>query len=988
MNAARGLFDGPPPRIRAAPASAPFLDVLADAMASALGPDPFALSDALVLLPNRRAARGLIDAFARRLGGAALLPTIRPLGDPHAEDDPDVWGADPIGEALAAPIDAMQRRLQLAALIRRRDKAENGVEDPARAIALADELAKLLDSAATVERVAWEKLPKLVEEIELARHWASSAAFLDIVATFWPQHLKEQGLSDPAEHGATLRRALAARWRAEQPTRPIIIAGSTGSQATTRELMRVVAGLPRGVVVLPGVDVDLDAESWAMVGDQHPQHALKATLEALGVARGEIEPLVTETPSGRARRVLMREALAPAEKTADWLARLAAAGGAGFVKRGAEGMRLIEAQTEDQEATAIALMLREALEQEGARAAVVTPDAALARRIEAKLTRWGIEPAVSHGSPLRETEAGRLIALLCELARDASEPVGLAALLKHPRVTLARDARALAALEHEALRGARRHRSFSELAALGERGGDEKRLAWWRPVRAMVEATERALASLTALMAGGETTLAGFADALSEAAEAATGFDIWRERDGEMAAQLLREASEHGAALGPMPASAAPRVLLRLMDGREVPPPQTSGEARVAIWGLLEARLQRRELMILAGLNEGVWPARAPEDPFLSRAMRDKLGLPSLDARIGLAAHDFAQLANAPNVVLTRALRRDGSPTLASRWLWRLQTLVKGAGEEAERAFAPTPAYVEWARALDQPQALRTLRVPRPKPPAGKRLKRLSVTQVETLIRDPYALYARRILGLEFLKPIGAPTGPAERGIAVHRAIELFEDGQDHALLSDLLDEQLQRAGVSPERRAAERERLAISVAALIAWFEERKAKKLDVYRETKGVLQLGDVELSGVADRIEIGAGHVAVLDFKTGAPATAKQVEAGLAPQLPLLAAMLSAGVFKEAAAGAVKTVPAARATELSYWRFGNAEPTPVPLALDAMAEADKALSALKGLLARYADADQAFLSKPRVLLIKPYDEYDQLARRKEWADAEGEE
>ena len=982
MIAPRGLLDGPAPRILAAPASAPFLEVLAEAMVAALArdDDPFALADALVLLPNRRAAKGLIDAFAARLGGAALLPTIRPLGDPHAEDDPDVWGADPIGEEIPPAIEPMQRRLQLAALIRRRGVKENGVDDPARAIALADELGRLLDSASTVERVAWEKLPKLVEEIELARHWASSADFLDIIATFWPQHLKEQGVSDPAEHGAALRRALSARWRAEPPTRPIIIAGSTGSIATTRELMRVVAALPRGAVVLPGVDVDLDDESWAMVGDQHPQHALKATLAALGVERGAIAPLAVETESGRARRVLMREALAPAEKTADWLARLEAAGGAAFVQRGVEGLRLIEAQTEDEEATAIALMLREAMEQEGARAAVVTPDAALARRIETKLARWGIEPAVSHGTPLRETEAGRLIALLCELAGDASEPVGLAALLKHPRVTLGRDAGALAVLEHEALRGPRRYGDFAELAALGERTANEKQLARWRPARAMVEAAENALAPLAAAMAEEETTLAAFVDALSHAAETLTGFDAWQGRDGEMAAQLLREANEHGAWLGPMPTGAAPRVLLRLMDGREVPPAQAGAEARVAIWGLLEARLQRRELMILAGLNEGVWPGRAPEDPFLSRAMREKLGLPSLDARIGLAAHDFAQLANAPNVVMTRSLRRDGSPTLASRWLWRLQTLVKGAGQAAEQKLAPAQAYVDWARVLDKPAAPRPPKIPRPKPPAGKRLKRLSVTQVETLIRDPYALYARRILGLDFLKPIGAPAGPAERGSAVHKAIERFEDGGDHALLSDLLDEELRHAGVPAERRAAERQRLAISVAALIAWFEERKAKGATVYREKKGVLRLGDVDLSGVADRIEIGPGHVAILDFKTGAPATVRQVETGLAPQLPLEAAMLAEGAFAD--------VPPARATELTYWRFGNADPTPKPLDLDAMGEAAKALEALKSLLARYAQPEQPFLSKPRVLLIKPYDEYDHLARRKEWADAEGDE
>lgn len=974
MSAPLGLFDGPAPRLRAAPASAPFLETLADAMVTALvrDNDPFALSDALVLLPNRRARGGLIDAFAKRLGGAALLPTIRPLGDPHADDDPDVWGADPMSADILPPIEKMRRRMELASLIRRRDKAENGVEDPARAIALADELAKLLDGAATVDRVAWEKLSTLVEEIDLARHWAGSAAFLNIIAAYWPEHLKEQGLSDLAAHGAALRHALAARWRDSPPTRPIIIAGSTGSIATTRELMRVVAGLPRGVVVLPGVDVDLDEESWALLGDQHPQHALKATLAALGVARGEIPPLVGETPSGRARRVLMREALAPAEKTADWLTRIAAAGGADFVKAGAEGLRLIEAATEDEEAAAIALLLRETLERPDASAALVTPDVRLARRVEAKLARWGVSPVVSHGRPLHETEAGVLMALLCELARDPSEPVALAALLKHPRVTLAPDAAALARFEHEALRGPRRHATLEELAAMDK-------LVKFERAREIVDRAQTALAPLIAFMQREEIALGDFADVVTSTMEHVAGGGAWQGRDGENAAELLRDAIAFGAQLGPMQAQAAPRVLMRLMDGREVPP-LPGGDPRVAIWGLLEARLQRRDLMILGGLNEGVWPAASGDDPFLSRAMRDKLGLPSLDQRIGLAAHDFAQLANAPNVVLTRSMRREGSPTLASRWLWRLQTLVKGAGPEAERALKRADDYVAWAQALDRSEAPRTVKVPRPSPPADKRLKRLSVTQVETLIRDPYALYARRILGLDFLKSIGAPAGPAERGSAVHKAIERFEDGGDHALLSQLLDEELQHAGVSPERRAAERERLMVSVKALIDWFEARRALNLDVYREKKGVLDVDGVELSGIADRIEIGPGLVVILDFKTGKPPTEKQVQTGLSPQLPLEVAMLARGVFEG--------VPAADATELSYWRFGNAEPTPKPLDLDAMAEAEKALTALKGLLHRYAQADQPFLSKPRVQFIKPYAEYDHLARRKEWADAEADE
>lgn len=962
-----GLFEGPAPHVRAIPASAAFLDVLADAMANEFcaGGDPFALADALVLLPNRRSARGLIDALARRLGGAALLPAIRPLGDPHADDDPDVWGAEPAGADIAPPIDRTRRRMMLAQLIRGRDAAR-GMADPSRALALADELAKLLDSAATVERAAWEKLPTLVDNIELARHWAENADFLDIVATYWPQCLQELGLSDPAAHGSAVRLALAERWQTTPPAHPVIVAGSTGSIATTRALMRVVAGLPRGVVVLPGLDADLDDASWRELGDQHPQFALRETLAALGLERGPIASLGVETGGGRARRLLMREALAPPAQTADWLARLDAAGGADFAVRGASGVRLIEAATEDEEAAAIALLLREALETSGRTAALVTPDAGLARRVEAKLARWDAAPAVSHGRPLRETEAGRLIGLLCELAADPSEPVALAALLKHPRVRLA-DMGGLVALEHRALRGARRWQSLAELAALEELEKSE-------PARALVARLEAALAPMTQLGAD-ELLLGGFADAVAAVIETLAGRLAWSGRDGELAANMLRDLIGHGDALGPMPAYAAPRVLMQAMRGREVAP-APGGDARIAIWGPMEARLQRRDLIVLGGLNEGVWPAAPGEDPFLSRPMRQQLGLPSLEQRIGLAAHDFAQLANAPEVVLSRALRRDGSPTVASRWLWRLQTLLRGAGVE----LAPADEYLRWARRLDARAPPRAACAPRPRPPAGKRLERLSVTQVETLIRDPYAVYARRILGLECLKPVGAAAGPAERGTAVHRAIERFADADDPVLLADLLDEELRKAGLPAERRAAERARLAQSVEALIGWFAQRRSWEVEVKREVKGKVSIAGVELRATADRIAIGASGASILDFKTGAPPTAAQVQSGLAPQLPLEAAMLERGGFAELAP--------ARAAELLYWRFGGSEPTPAPLALDPGAEADNAWSRLEQLLNRYASPEQPFLSKPRVMFVKPYADYDHLARRKEWADAEGEE
>ncbi len=964
-----GLFEGPAPRVRAVPASAPFLDVFVDAMVDALWreDDPFALSDALVLLPNRRAAQGLIEAFARRLGGAALLPTIRPLGD--LDEDADVWGADPIALDVAPPLSAAARRLELASLVRAKFRAEGAEDDPARAIALADEACKLLEAAAAAEKVDWSRLPHLVDEIDLAAHWRVSAQFLEIITRYWPTRLAAAGRSDPSQRRTDLLLKLADFWRAAPPQRPVLIAGSTGSVAATRALMAVVAHLPKGAVILPGLDSDLDQRAWDGVGPQHPQFALRETLRTLGLARADILPLGAETSQGRARRVLIREALVPADATADWLKRLDAAGGAKLAAQALEGLTSIEAANAEEEASVIALMMREALENPEASVALVTPDAALSRRVAAKLRRWGIAPAVSHARALRETEAGALMAVLCDLARDSGDPVALAGLMKHGYAAfgMAPDAfdHARRAIEREALRRGRAHGGVDDLAGRCETPA----------ARALAARIAEALGPLIELPE--ETTLPTFADGVAAAMEAvaatpdAPGARIWAGRDGEAAARFIEELAAEGDAFGPMPRHAAPRALLALMRGRDAMLAE-GDDPRCAIWGPLEARLQRRDLMILGGLNEGVWPAPPPEDAFLSRAMRARLGLSAPEARLGLAAHDFAQLASSPRVVLTRAAKRGGAPALASRWLWRLETLLRGA----DLHLPDGAAYLGLARRLDAPQAARPAPAPRPRPPIDARLRRLSVTEVETLIRDPYAVYARRILGLEALKPIGHAPGAAERGSAIHRAIERIGDDGDAAALRAALDRALAEEGFDAARRVAERARLEKSVRAWLDWADTREGA---VLREAYGKLLLeSGFMLTGRADRIELAPDGAVIVDVKTGAPPSDAQVAVGLNPQLTLEAAMLARGAFADAGARETKA--------LVYFHFGAARPHARAVALKTpiMEAAFEALAALEALVARYGEAAQPFLSKPRVQFIKPYADYDLLARRKEWAEA----
>jgi ATP-dependent helicase/nuclease subunit B len=991
------LLSGPVPRVRTIPASAPFLDTLVEALLAELPVgDPFALADAIIFLPNRRATGGLIEAFARRLGGAALLPAIRPLGD--IDDDPEVWGPEPLALNVPPEIAPLRRRFELAQLVRARDAAEGGVSDPVRALAWADELCRLLDAAATVGAVDWTVLDTIVAERDLAAHWRRSSDFLKIVAEYWPVRLKAEGLCDPAQRRATLLEKLAQSWTEAPPQGPVIIAGSTGSVAATRTLMRAAAALPRGVVVLPGLDVELDDAAWAGIDAQHPQHALKDTLEALGVDRRAAPALGVETGPAKARRRLISEALVPANATADWCKRLDAAGGAELVADAARGLTVLEARNENEEALAIALMLREALETEGRTAALVTPDAGLARRVAAKLQRWGLTAQTSVGQSLAESPHGVLLSLLAAVVVDDAEPVALLALLKHPLVALGMDGeervRRIAALERARVRGPRRWRDLADLHARLQEP-DKRTGALGAFAAPLIERLLHAIAPLNAI--GEEPDLAQLAEALAESAERlAEGPDLagaarlWAGPLGEAAAGVLRDMAEYGADLGKLAPRDAPRALNLLLGAREAPPPR-GGHPRIAILGPLEARLQRRDLMILGGLVEGVWPASPREDAFLSRGMREALGLPAPEARTGLAAHDFAQLANAPDVVMTRAALREGAPTVASRWLWRLETLARAAGDA--EVFAPARARDPriWARAIDAPATFNRLPTPAPRPPVEARPRRISFSNVETLIRDPYAIYARRVLGLEVLDAPGQEPSHRERGTAIHDALEVFADQDDPAVLLTLIDRALDRAGFDEARRRVERARLLDAATTYAAWNAARRDAGFMAVRETEGelVLRTGH-KLVGRADRIDVAPGGRAlhVLDFKTGSSPSAKQVETGLSPQLTLEAAAAKRGAFNKDAA---RIVPALPAEALIYWRFAGSRSGDTGLKLKETTvhdAAEEALKRLETLLERYDDPAQAYFSKPRVQFAKPYADYDHFARRAEWADVEGDE
>ncbi|HVI31507.1 double-strand break repair protein AddB [Phenylobacterium sp.] len=994
-----GFLRGPGPRWYNIPAHRPFAQDLAQGLHDALAPEgPEALSQAVVLIPTRRGARAIADAFVAAAGGRAVLPPqMRPLGDLE-EGEPPFEPGD-LSLDLPAAIEPLKRRFELTRLV-----ADNAHLLPGReltasgALELADALGGFLDSLQIEEVEAGEKLAGLVEA-ELAEHWRVSRDFLETALTQWPKRLAELGVADVSERRVRLLRRLAEAWTLKPPQGVLVAAGSTGTAPATRALLIAVASAPQGCVVLPGLDQDLAERAWDDVDVQHPQGALKRLLDEAGVERGEVEAWPAAqayTAQGRWRRRVVNEALRPAEATADWLHAIerlrheAEAERIDPVAEGLKGLSLVSARSEEEAATVAALLLREALETPERTAALVAPDQALARRVAAKLARWGVVPDSSAGESLAGCRCGALAGLVARAAVDPLDPVTLLAILKHPYVrlgmapdTLAREA---ATLERRGLRGPR-PRDWDELRT---------RLKEHPEARALSEALEALLGAFAAEPETPRAAAGAVASVMETLARDAHGDlgDLWSGHGGEAMSRLLAGLIADGEALPRGSWRSFADLLERLMEGESI---RTGGAThpRLRILGAIEARLVRADRLVVAGLEEGVWPRGAPLDPFLSRPMRARLGLPPPERRVGLAAHDFAQAACAPEVVLLHAERREGAPSIKSRWLWRLETLARGAGVE----IPGRDEVLAWARRLDAPTDYAPAKRPAPMPPVAHRPRELFVTRVENLTRDPYAVWARDILKLRALERPDETVEARARGTAIHEAFELFARGYPGALPDDaaaqfekLYLDALVRHGM-PHEALAREQALAREAAQWVVELERQRRDGRAIHVELEGALTVdapaGPFTIKARADRIEVtrdGFGHI--LDYKTGKAPSKKEVATGFSPQLTLTAAILAGGGFE----GLGRPAPG----DLTYLEVTGRKPAGKveiraaagPESQDAAAHA---LAGLSELVARFDRPNQPYLSRVAPQFVKArMSDYDHLARVFEWSTSgeEGEE
>ena len=1022
------------PHVVSIPPGVAFLPTLVDALLEGRlvpgftpGDDPLALASATIFVPTRRAARTLAATFVGRLNrDAALLPDIRPLGTADADEiamDAALGGLEAgMGAASLAPaIDPTARHIILTQYVRTwwhsmrselRDLyGEDEIVVPAHladAAWFARDLGQLMDSIVT-EEADWQNL-FAIEAQETGQWWELTLKFLEIAHATFPTVLEQRGLMDGAQRHSLMLKAQLEALRNRRGGGPVIAAGSTGSIPATAELLRHVAHREQGVVVLPGLDREITAPEWARLLDEdesrqaHPQYGLAVLLSKLKTGIDAVETLAEPAEPLRHRERIVTEALRPADATASW-ARLKL----DDMKRddAFQSVAYVEAANEREEASAIAFAMRETLENPDATVALVTPDRTLARRVSVELLRFGIEADDSAGQPLHATPWGTFAALALRLAAGQGGSDDLVALVKHPVLSLGLDPNAIRpaadAYELMALRGQIVPPAIGSLAAhladcearldpkrehrLNKRLSDEVRQA----ARDLAVRLDAAFAPLIP----GPTGLAGATQATIETLETlAAPHDRedtpWSGDDGAALASFLSDLAGAGEELEFEPTD-WPGLFAALAGDRAV---RSRGAVhqRALIWGPLEARLQTVDRVVLGGLNEETWPAALRSDAFLSRTMKSQLPLDPPERRIGLAAHDIQMLFGQDDIVLTRAARQGTRPTVASRWWQRINALAgEVARKEMQRRGDELLALV---RRADTVETVTPCPRPAPAPPVDVRPTNVSFTEVERWIRDPYSIYARRILNLDAAAPLTREPDMRERGNIYHKIVERFvaEDIDPAApdamqRMSDLADQEFERSIVPEEVAALWRPRFDEIAAEFLDWERKRRPDVKRSHVEAWGEMNVAGITVRGIADRIdEMSDGTLAILDYKTGTNPTRSQAEALHAPQLPLEVAAATRHAFKG--------VDAAETSHLAYVRLRPGNFRDDRIAAGAKAEKDpnqlgqEAYEQIEALARRFADPATPYTSRTRPMRAGDYEgDYDHLARVAEWSDAEEE-
>ena len=962
---------GDMPRIFGLPPGIDFPRALVDGLiARHAGQPPEALARVHLIVNTRRMARRIRDLFDQ--GPARLLPRLSLVTDLG-----EGWDLAHVPDAVPS----LRRRLELVQLIAALLDRAPDLAPRSAIFDLADSLAGLMD-----EMHGEGVSPDVIADLDVtdqSGHWARVKSFLGIVRHYFQ--------ADPTHPDVeTRQRLVIARlcdlWAENPPQHPVILAGSTGSRGATQLLMQAVARLPQGAVVLPGFDFDMPAAVWGalddpMLSEDHPQYRFYRVAAGAGITPGDIRPWTAQAPANAARNAVVSLALRPAPVTDQWLRD---GPGLSDIAGAMGGVTLVEAPSARQEALAIAMRLRQAAE-DGITAALITPDRMLTRQVTAALDRWDILPDDSAGQPLHLSPPGRFLRHVADLFRQKLSAEALLTLLKHPLTHTGSERgthlRLTRELELHLRRNGPPYPTGDSLRQWGVEQKDDLAPDWVTWLCAcFVDGDDPGDVALETRAIAHQT----LAERIAQGCRGDGSGTLWHRDAGQAAQKAMTELRAEAGVAGTLNATDYANLFHKILAAREVRNP-VDPHPQILIWGTLEARVQGADLLILAGLNEGSWPEAPRPDPWLNRALRHQAGLLLPERRIGLSAHDFQQAIAAPEVWLTRSLRTDDAQTVVSRWLNRIQNLLIGlpdqGGADALTAMrARGDAWLQKAAALETPAEVPRAPRPAPCPPVAARPDHLTVTEIQRLIRDPYAIYARHVLRLSPLDPLMRAPDALLRGTVLHKILELFiRETRDHPerCTHEVLMEHAVTVLAQNVPWAEVRALWLARLERVADWFIYTEMKRREnarpLYFEIKGRATLPDLgfTLSAKADRLDLDdLGQLHIYDYKTGTVPSAKE-QASFDKQLLLEVAMAERAGFGEM--GPTRVVRAAHIGLGSDLRE-------LPAPLDAEPP-DKVWAELHALIAAYQNPEQGYTARRAPRNTGDVGNYDQLARYGEW-------
>lgn len=952
------------------PSTCSFADVVSQKFLAEYKANPLAMADVLFLLPNRRAAKALAEAFVREQGlSPTLLPRMIPIGDVE-EDELFLTGFD-FASTLASLNPAIERneRLLLFTKIILSKPDEFGIEKLSanQACFLAQELANLID-VVNNENLSFQSLKNLVPD-EYAAHWQETLKFLEIITHYWPDILKERGLVDPVQRRNQLLYAQAEMWQRNPPVKRIIAAGTTATFPAMKKLVEVILGLPKGEVYIAGLDKNLEESAWNEIDETHPQFELKDLLGSLKISRDEIKDLVES--ENRAREAFVSEVMRPAKTTDKWrdIARL------NLNHEAYDGIHLINCTDVRKEALAIALIMRESLEYPEKTSALVTTDRTLARRVATELERWNIKVDDSAGQPLALTPIGVFLRLIIKAVQSNFGAIEFLSLLKHPLT--------INGWEYAKIRKLTRDYEKKILRAQKEDEEIESEIGLIKEtMRELFELIQEPKVSFKKLIEVHIKT----AELLAAKPEKDGAQLLWKGDAGEAGAKFLGDLYQQAEVLGEIETFEYLGLLEAMMAGVTVRP-RFGTHPRLKILGPIEARLTHFDLVIIGEVNEGAFPQLISADPWMSRPMKKDFGFPMPEKAIGVLGHDFCQLLSNSQVYLTRADRVQGTPMVKSRWWMRLETVLKALKVEAESL--ENKAFNAWAEYLDRVEEFTRILPPAPKPPVEARPRELSASAVENWMRDPYIIFAKYILKLKPLEELEQDLSMKDYGTIIHAVLEKFNNLHKNHFPENAKAELLQLGQEYFEENKVAMETKAFwwpAFEKVIDWLIGEEIKYRPEIKQVNSEVQgsfsfeapAGKFTITAKADRVdETKDGRINIIDYKTGFARSIKEIETGYAPQLPIEGLIARFGGFEN--------IPPKEVNKLIYWQLARKD-TIVENNMNELL--DNTYQRITTLASVFDFEKTAYISQPSPKLAPRYSDYEHLARIKEWAVVENDE